>query len=271
MLGKLMKHECKATSRLMAPLLLVVLGLGLVVRVYDGILKNADSSWIIERLHGLLIFAFVIALIAAVVCAVVLMVQRFSKNLMGDEGYLMFTLPVSDHALIFSKLLVSVIWFLAVIAVDLLAVLIAVYETGMMHDIADIFAATWRALQNYYLAARGWVVVELVLLLLVSLALSCLQFYAPIAIGHSFAKRKGLLSVVFFFVLQFIQQIIATGLLVKLIEKVFFWNVTEPYTALQVGGHSQWIILWTLGCEVILAGILYLITWLMMKKRLNLA
>ena len=114
-------------------------------------------------------------------------------------------------------------------------------------------------------------VVELVLLLLVSLALSCLQFYAPIAIGHSFAKRKGLLSVVFFFVLQFIQQTIATGLLAKLVEKIFLWNVTEPYTAVQVGGHTQWVILWTLGCEVILAGILYLITWLMMKKRLNLA
>lgn len=71
--------------------------------------------------------------------------------------------------------------------------------------------------------------------------------------------------------LQFIQQTIATGLLVKLIEKIFFWNATEPYTAVQVGGHTQWIILWTLGCEVILAGILYLITWLMMKKRLNLA
>lgn len=271
MLGKLMKHEFKATSRLMAPLLLVVLGLGLVVRVYDGILNNTNDSWLVETLHGLLIFAFVIALIAAVVCAVVLMVQRFAKNLMGDEGYLMFTLPVSDHALIFSKLLVSVVWFLAVIAVDLLAVLIAVYEQGMMRFIADFFAATWRAMQNYYLAARGWVVVELLLLLLVSLALSCLQFYAPIAIGHSFAKRKGLLSVVFFFVLQFIQQIVATGLLVKLIEKVFYWDITEPYTAVQVGGHTQWVILWTLGCEVILACILYLITWLMMKKRLNLA
>lgn len=270
MLGKLMKHEFKATARLMAPLLLVVLLLGVFARIADSILTGPTRSWLTETLHTLLIFAFVVSLFAAVICAVVLMVQRFSKNLMGDEGYLMFTLPVGHNQLLLSKLLTSVVWFLAVIVVDILAVLIAVYERGMMQEILDVFSATWRAMQNYYLAARGWVIVELVLLLFVSLALSCLQFYTPIAIGYSFAKRKGFLSVVFFFVLQVIEQVIVTGLLVKLADKIFDWNATQPYTAARVGAQTQEVILWMLGCEVAVAGILYVITWLMMKKRLNL-
>lgn len=39
------------------------------------------------------------------------MVVRFRNNLMTDEGYLMFTLPVSVHQLLWSKLLVSMLWF----------------------------------------------------------------------------------------------------------------------------------------------------------------
>ena len=40
----------------------------------------------------------------------VLMVYRFYKNLMTDEGYLMFTLPVSRSQLIWSKLMVALAW-----------------------------------------------------------------------------------------------------------------------------------------------------------------
>lgn len=269
MLGKLMKHEFKATARLMAPLLLAVLLLGVFVRIADeNILVRAEHPFV-NTLHGILIFAFVVALLAAVICAVVLMVQRFSKNLMGDEGYLMFTLPVGHNQLLLSKLFTSVIWFLAVIVVDVLAVLISVYQRGMMQDIIDFFSATWRAMQNYYLTAHGWVVVELIALLLVSLAFSCLQFYAPISIGYSFAKRKGFLSVVFFFALQIIEQIAATYLLVEFVDKIFDWNAAV-YTAAETGAHTQAVILWTLGSMLIATGILYGITYLMTKKRLNL-
>ena len=43
--------------------------------------------------------------------------------------------------------------------------------------------------------------------LLVSLLVTCLLFYAPMSIGYSFANHKGLLSVVFYFVIQAVQQI----------------------------------------------------------------
>mgnify|MGYP006988889638 CR=1 FL=1 len=52
------------------------------------------------------------AIVAAVVMTVVLMVSRFYRNLLRNEGYLMFTLPVSAHALVWSKLIVSLVWFL---------------------------------------------------------------------------------------------------------------------------------------------------------------
>ena len=39
-------------------------------------------------------------------------VQRFYKNLLGREGYLMHTLPVTETQLILSKLLTSMVWVL---------------------------------------------------------------------------------------------------------------------------------------------------------------
>ena len=65
------------------------------------------------------------------------MVVRFRNNLMTDEGYLMFTLPVSVHQLLWSKLLVSMLWFIAVFCVDALALVLTVYEDGMFAGLPE--------------------------------------------------------------------------------------------------------------------------------------
>lgn len=49
----------------------------------------------------LLFFALCVAI---VVLTAMIIIQRFNKNLIGDEGYLMFTLPVSHVQLLTSKL-----------------------------------------------------------------------------------------------------------------------------------------------------------------------
>lgn len=272
MLGKLMKHEFKATSRLMAPLLLVVLGLAALWRVYDGILGGDSESWLMNMLQFLLFFAFIFALVAALICAVVLMVQRFAKNLLGDEGYLMFTLPVSQHSLILSKLFVSIVWFLVVIAVDILAVIIAAYQQGTLHDILEVFAAGWREMHQLFRSAHGWIVAELILLMLLSMSTACLQFYAPIAIGHSFARRKRLYSVIFFFVIQFIMQILGIRTIDVTTNYLSGWNIDIPVddAAAIVTRQTQGFLLYSLATTAVAAAVLYLITWLMMKKRLNL-
>ena len=112
MLRKLLKHEFRATARVMGPVYLVLLVTALGANLSTrGIM---DSSFTILRiLGGLLALAFVVAILAVCVVSFLLMLQRFYKNLLGDEGYLMFTLPVSVHQQIWSKLIVSSVWFIA--------------------------------------------------------------------------------------------------------------------------------------------------------------
>ena len=72
------------------------------------------------------------------------MVYRFYKNLMTDEGYLMFTLPVSRSQLIWSKLIVSMAWGI------LSAVLAALMWTMVLSVTGgeNLFAGIFRGLRS---------------------------------------------------------------------------------------------------------------------------
>ena len=105
MLRKLIKYEFRATARVMLPLYLVTIVLALLTRGASLWLELATADMtmgesILGFLAGLVAVAFVLALLATFIVAVVLAVFRFRKNLLTDEGYVMFTLPVPPHSLV---------------------------------------------------------------------------------------------------------------------------------------------------------------------------
>lgn len=117
MLTKLIKHEFRATARIFAPLFGVALTLSalswIVVRL-GGILVLSGGAGIGSPIFGaaagILVLFTVLSLFALMVSAVVITIQRFYKNLLGDEGYLMFTLPVTPGQHILAKLAAGVTW-----------------------------------------------------------------------------------------------------------------------------------------------------------------
>ena len=114
MLGKLMKHEFRATARIMLPVMGAMAALALLANLsIRGLAGNLSDVPMLKILFTLIIIFFGAAVVATVVMSLVIMVSRFYRNLLKDEGYLMFTLPVSVHELIWSKLIVSLVWFLA--------------------------------------------------------------------------------------------------------------------------------------------------------------
>ena len=103
MLRKLLKHEFRATARIMLPLfgLLVLASVGANLSI-RGML-DSDSTFL-STLGTILIMLFTVAIVAVGIMAFILMINRFYKNLLQDEGYVMMTLPVSIHQQIWSKL-----------------------------------------------------------------------------------------------------------------------------------------------------------------------
>ncbi|MBQ1839376.1 MAG: ABC transporter permease, partial [Ruminococcus sp.] len=114
MLGKLLKHEFRATGRIMLPLI----GAELLLSVLAGFsvrgLDRIQNMNFLGVTYIMTLFVFFLGLFAVGVVALVLMIQRFYRNLLRDEGYLAMTLPVSVDEHIWSKLIVSFVWFAAV-------------------------------------------------------------------------------------------------------------------------------------------------------------
>lgn len=275
MLRKLLKQEFMATARLMLPLYLAVILLGLGAKlaalvlnyssdtsggVFSGVGMPGQIGNFLDVLMVLLVMGFVIALIAAFVVAFVLMITRFRNNLLGDEGYVMFTLPVSAHQLVWSKLLVALVWFAGAIVVDGIAILLVVMGDEL--TFSQLFPAISSFFSQFTTAQAAHFVgytVEGLLLAAVLTFSCCLEFYAAMSIGHSFAKHKGLLSVVFFFAISAASEVISSVLML---------GADKLGLSIQFSSFSQLAAL--LVINLIFAGVLYFLTTYMLKNRLNL-
>ena len=152
MLGKLIKHEFRATGRLMAPLFGALLLLAVFVRVSDLILSAADAPVFFEALNALLLVVYVLAILGVTVFATILMIKRFHQNFLTDEGYLMFTLPTSVHSLLWSKLITAALFFIFTFLADALAVAIVVWRGGTARDLFESIVGLFRELNSFYMA-----------------------------------------------------------------------------------------------------------------------
>lgn len=274
MLRKLIKYEFRATARVMLPLYLVTILLALMTRASTLWTKMVTFEGLtgqsfLALLSGIIAVGFSLALIATFVVAVVLTIQRFRSNLMADEGYVMFTLPVSTHSLVWSKLIVSTVWFLGAVIIDIVAVMTLVADLAMFQELGRVFAEISQQLTAYNLGNGILFLVELAVLFVVVCLAACLDFYAPLAIGHSFAQHKMLLSVAFFFAIQVATQIISGTLLmagVPFLDSLSIWlsSQVQPMAA----AHG---VMWgTILITAIYGAILYCLTIRMLHRRLNL-
>lgn len=273
MLRKLLKHEFRATARLMLPLYLITILLALMTRATsfwtEMVTYNSLHAYdLLNVISVVVAVGFVLALIATFVVAVVQAILRFRSNLMADEGYVMFTLPVSIHSLVWSKLIVSAVWFLGAIVIDILALVSLVADVEMFGELARVCQELVQEMTAYYVGNGVAFCLELILLFLVCCVITCLTFYTPLAIGHSFNQHKMLLSVAFFFAIQVVVQILSGFALVAGIPWIdtwsIWWNGLTPAGAV----HSvMWI---SIAGSAIYAAILYCITIRMLHRHLNL-
>lgn len=270
MLRKLIKHEFRATGRIMLPLYLVLLATALGANLSArGMLENRFAA--LDVLGWLLVMAFGVAIVGVLVMSLVLMIQRFYKNLLQDEGYLMMTLPVSVHQHIWAKVIVSVVWFVASFLAIILAAMVVSADVKYIQDFFGFLGDLIHGLQKLKIseALNGTVIlVEALVLLFLCMVAFSLQFYAALAVGHSFPNHKMALSIVFFFGFQFAVQFFGSLLFVSLDNMGAFrfmdqWRLT-PVAAVHAG------LLICIAGVVIYGAIFYAITTFFLKNRLNL-
>lgn len=262
MLGKLLKHEFRATGRIMGPLYLVLLLLSFGANLSVRMFETSESEWL-HILGGLILAAFGVAIGGVCVMSVVLMVNRFRSNLLSDEGYVMFSLPVSVHELVWSKIIVSTSWFMATALSVVLSGLIVAFRVKYVSDSIAFLRELIQKITSYYAINGVAFLLEAIVLVFIGCASLCLLFYAAMAVGHSFANHKMLLSVAFFFLFQLATQMIGSVIALALDGFHFDWN-PAPMEAIHAGMGAGIV------CALIYGAVFYFVTAFMLKKRLNL-
>ena len=273
MLSKLLKHEFRATGRIMLPLSLIVLGTAVGANLSVRVLMETSNK-VLNLLGGLMIAAFAVAIFGVCIMSMVVMVRRFYKNLLQDEGYVMMTLPVSVHQHIWSKLIVSAVWFALTVIVVGLACFIMAADVKVIHQIAEGFGELlgelYRHFTAYYAINGTALAVEFLVLCFVGCCAMCLQFYASLAIGHSFSSHKMAWSVLWFFVTMFAMQFLG-GSGIVLLDESWLHNLLLGWTD-NISGmaamHLSMVCL-ILG-EVLYGAIFYFLTTYFLKRRLDL-
>ncbi len=205
MLNKLFKQELKATGRFLIPLYLILL----VVSAFDRLVLNLDIfTGTMKIVPGLLTVAYVVSIIAVVIVTFVLMIMRFYKNLLGDEGYLMFTLPVRPDQHITVKLITSVMWTLFSLIAVFSSLFIAFATSGTMRDIARIFRDVVTEMEKAFGGLSVVIVIEFIVVILLGLVMNILMIYVSIAIGQLFNGHRVLGSFGAYMAIYTVSQII---------------------------------------------------------------
>ena len=273
MLRKLLKHEFRATGRIMLPLFGILLLVSVGANFSSRGMLDSDSTFL-STLGTILIMLFTVAIVAVGIMAFILMINRFYKNLLQDEGYVMMTLPVSIHQQIWSKLIVSTVWFAATVLVIILACCITAFDIrfvgDLWHGFLNLLDYAVR-INHLDLVANGAAfAVELLLLCILGSFGLCLRFYSAMSIGFSFPSHKGLLSVAFYIATGIALQILG-GLGMALVNDSWFHRLLlgwEPNVSVVAGMHlGMWFLI---VLELIYCAVFYFLTVYFLQKHLNL-
>ena len=273
MLGKLLKYEFRATSRTMLPALAVLTVLIILSNISVRLLDTSVGT-LLRIVAVLVLILTFIALFAAEIIPIVLMIQRYHRNILSSEGYLMHTLPVSVHSLVWSKLIVSLVWLLVInLALFLLGSLSVLFLSGT--NLGELFAGfpSWAEIRAFLARADigMWEILlpmaELQLIVILSGLVVCLYFYASMSLGYMFTRKKGLMSALMFIALGVVLSILVNTLSYAGLRQFSGEDLSTAIATLRT-------IRIVLGGGVLIllleAGLLYAATTLSLKKGLNL-
>ena len=267
MLGKLMKYEFRATAIYFLPIyvvLVLVSGLRYVVSLISQKFSNGFSAFSGFSLSAI----YLLLALGLTITTFIVIIIRFYKNLLGTEGYLMFTLPVSVEQNILAKLIPSVVWFFGSCVLGMLTIAPAMglrfndnpftMFTGIrLGDVPEILLA--------------------VLMVIGSIAGTFLFYYLCMCIGQMFNSHRFLASAGAYIVIQTVLQILGIAFIwicaSSFSSQAFVAWLSNAFASLDNIPSGSLIYLFLIAANILSYGIaaaLFFIDSAILRKRLNL-
>ena len=266
MLTKLIKHDIKSIGKLLLPLNALILLMAVV-----GMILQATGLFYLVNARPLLALLFTSYVIAMAVIAVVSYfypIIHFYRNLFSRQGYLTFTLPVSSWMILLSKTIVGFGWYLINITVSLFSMwaisgfmrIPNAYMEDINHHLMEEIGMSFSILMSWTIGIT-----------FVSLLWSLLTAYFSISIGQLVAKHKIIASVATYVGIYTVMQILMTIVLIPVIlrgtvvsDYMMVMNAQIVYDIITTTFYTIAVF------SVMLSGLFYVFTGVIMKKKVNL-
>ena len=202
MTGKLMKYEFRSVFKQIGVIWAALPAVAILTSFTGWIYARSALAQENDQLLGALLsripmFLYVGLFIALVVATLFVVVMRFYKGLLKEEGYLMHTLPVKEWQLIASKGVTATVTVL--ISMVLAAVSIVLLNlVGNLSGIGELFQAV-----VFYVVGLVCGMIRFfffyafysVLVLLAGIMTEVYKIYASLSIGQLMAKHRMIWSV----------------------------------------------------------------------------
>lgn len=257
MLGKLLKHEFEALIRYYA---IIGIVMGAVTLFYKGYLMlnltgRSDFFIFLNLFAGT---AYGAAMIGCLFASLAVIVMRFYKNLVTDEGYLTFTLPVSAGQIIVSKLIAAISMYLLTGLAGVLSVLVLRKNVRMIDEIIKILT------EEFTRMTKDSTMAVFLIYMVTALIYSLLVFYTAIALGQTCRNHKVLYSVLYYFVIYMITQfVIGMIFIITFFAKC---HTLDSITDVTAGIMAQVFLVCSAGLMILGIGCFSLTDYLFQKK-----
>jgi hypothetical protein len=270
MLGRLLKYDIKSTGRVLLPLYGALLGAAVLLGFSLSPMFNSQTypnsmgggSMIMTSISSVLYVILIAAV--AIVTLIMILYTGFYKSLLGAEGYLRFSLPVSTGQQLASKTINALIWMalagvLAILSIIFLTVP-AVGYTSIHQGIVQIFHSGFHVSPEF--TSYMW---QIILLAIAGGVSFVLKVFMSITVGHEWSAHPVVGALLMYIGVSILETVIANLLPVgSSLTKAM--NAVSMDTDAAVHGF-----LWgTFAITLVMAAIFYAVTWYMLDRRLNL-
>lgn len=274
MLGKLIKYDFKSLNRYLLIVHAFLLLSAVAVRVF--LTEPLNVNFFDSEANGMIFMGifilYTLIIVGTSFATCILVAVRFYKNLYSDEGYLTFTLPVTRSQLLLSKTIAGTVWVFINTFLVFMCMAIVIWTSEV--------SAGYHANDEKVLEALGFtgayanltfskVILFLLLVALVEAISTVTTIYASVAIGQLFQGHRIVGAVASYFGLTTITSVIMYVLFIAL----GLFSFRDPTFLVNQSSIGYMIDTFKISgiLSIITAVLLYTVTYMLMKKKLNLS
>jgi hypothetical protein len=255
--GKIFKYEMISAGRIILPVYALLLVLSLFIGIF---VMSSDFDF--DGNGALGIFKTAIVILTTILFVVMIVIifsiieRRYKKSILGDEGYLNLTLPVTVGEHLWGRYLADIVWALSYAVIMLLAVaLIFIRGWNQIPQAFSKFLQSSAEFKLQYGYGYGYIFCCSFINCLIFFMLICIFIYMTETVIQLIGKHRTLMSILIFVVVFLLFQNIA-----ELVFKSY-----EGMTDFKAG------LLWSISLyNFVWCVILSVITRLVLMYKLNL-